>query len=52
MLVPLVILAILSVIGGLIGVPAAMGGHDEIGHFLEPLLGAGARAAGGESSRP
>jgi NADH-quinone oxidoreductase subunit L len=39
MLGPLVILAILSVIGGWIGVPAALGGHDEIGHFLEPLLG-------------
>jgi NADH-quinone oxidoreductase subunit L len=39
MLGPLVILAILSVIGGWLGVPAAMGGHNEIAHFLEPLLG-------------
>ncbi len=49
MLGPLVILAILSVIGGFIGVPQAMGGHDEIGHFLEPVLGAVPRVAG-ESS--
>ena len=34
MLGPLVILAILSVIGGWIGVPAGLGGHNEIGHFL------------------
>ena len=49
MLGPLVILAILSVIGGFIGVPAAMGRHDEIGHFLEPVLGSVPHAAG-ESS--
>src|ERR1035437_10085096 len=30
MLFPLVILAILSVIGGWVGVPAAQGGHNEI----------------------
>jgi NADH-quinone oxidoreductase subunit L len=49
MLLPLVVLAILATIGGFLGVPSAMGGHDEIGHFLEPLLGTGAHAAG-ESS--
>src|ERR1700736_4852213 len=42
MLGPLVILAILSVIGGWVGVPAAMGGHDEIGHFLDPVFTSGA----------
>jgi NADH-quinone oxidoreductase subunit L len=42
MLGPLVILAILSVIGGWVGVPAAMGGHDEIGHFLDPVFASGA----------
>jgi NADH-quinone oxidoreductase subunit L len=41
MLGALVILAILSVIGGWVGVPAAMGGHDEIGHFLEPVFAGG-----------
>ncbi len=38
MLFPLVVLAILSFIGGWVGVPAAMGGHDEIGHFLDPVF--------------
>jgi NADH-quinone oxidoreductase subunit L len=38
MLVPLVLLAVLSLIGGWVGVPAALGGHDEIGHFLEPVV--------------
>jgi NADH-quinone oxidoreductase subunit L len=41
MLGPLVNLAILSVIGGWVGVPAAMGGHDEIGHFLDPVFASG-----------
>jgi NADH-quinone oxidoreductase subunit L len=50
MLLPLILLAILATTGGFLGVPSAMGGHDEIGHFLEPLLGSGAHAAGGESS--
>jgi NADH-quinone oxidoreductase subunit L len=44
MLFPLVVLAILSVIGGWVGVPAGMGGHDEIGHFLEPVFANGAAA--------
>lgn len=42
MLGPLVVLAILSVIGGWVGVPAAMLGHDEIGHFLDPVFAGGA----------
>ena len=40
MLTPLVLLAILSVIGGWVGVPAALWGHDEIGHFLDPVFAA------------
>jgi NADH-quinone oxidoreductase subunit L len=44
MLVPLIILAILSVLGGLVGVPAAMGGHNEIGHFLDPVFASNAVA--------
>ena len=39
MLVPLVILAILSVIGGWIGVPESLGGTNHFEHFL----GAGVR---------
>jgi NADH-quinone oxidoreductase subunit L len=47
MLLPLVMLAILSVIGGWVGVPAALGGHNEIEHFLDPVFstGAGTQAA-------
>jgi NADH-quinone oxidoreductase subunit L len=48
MLVPLVILAILSVIGGWVGVPEAMGGHAEITHFLSPVIPV---SEGAESSR-
>ena len=44
MLGPLVILAILSVIGGWVGIPHAMFGHDEIGAFLEPVFSNGAPA--------
>jgi NADH-quinone oxidoreductase subunit L len=38
MLFPLVLLAILSVIGGWVGVPAALGGHNEIETFLAPVF--------------
>jgi NADH-quinone oxidoreductase subunit L len=38
MLVPLVILAIGSVVSGWIGVPAFLGGHDEIDEFLKPAI--------------
>jgi NADH-quinone oxidoreductase subunit L len=38
MTVPMSVLAILSVIGGAIGVPAALGGSNRIEHFLEPIM--------------
>jgi NADH-quinone oxidoreductase subunit L len=38
MLAPLVILAVLSVVGGWVGVPKFMGGHNEIATFLAPTL--------------
>ncbi|MCU1226547.1 MAG: proton-translocating NADH-quinone oxidoreductase, chain [Edaphobacter sp.] len=41
MTVPLVILAILSVIGGWVGIPAALGGSNEIEHFLAPVFESG-----------
>jgi NADH-quinone oxidoreductase subunit L len=41
MLFPLVILAILSVIGGWVGIPIAFGGSDEAEHFLQPIFNAG-----------
>ncbi len=42
MLAPLVVLAILSVVGGWVGVPEALGGRDAIGRFLAPVLSSGA----------
>ncbi len=44
MLFPLVILAILSVVGGWVGVPTAMGGHNEIERFLEPVFASNSTA--------
>lgn len=38
MTIPLVILAILSVIGGFVGVPEALGGHHELAAFLSPVI--------------
>ncbi len=41
MTIPLIILAVLSTIGGYIGVPASLGGSNLIEHFLEPVMGLG-----------
>jgi len=38
MLAPLVLLAVLSAIGGFVGVPHALGGHNEIGEYLSKAL--------------
>jgi len=38
MTIPLIALAILSIIGGFIGVPHVLGGHDEIVTFLLPVI--------------
>jgi NADH-quinone oxidoreductase subunit L len=53
MTVPLAILALLSIIGGWVGIPAALGGHNEIEHFLDPVFSTGtiAEAATTTSSR-
>ena len=45
MLFPLVVLAVLSIIGGWVGVPAALGGHNELEHFLEPVFATAAPIA-------
>jgi len=42
MTVPLMVLAVLSVIGGYIGVPHVLGGANHIHQFLAPVLGGGA----------
>ena len=44
MQLPLVILAILSVVGGWIGIPAALFGSNRIEHFLDPVFANGAAA--------
>jgi NADH-quinone oxidoreductase subunit L len=41
MLFPLVVLAILSFIGGWVGIPAVFGGSDEVEHFLQPVINEG-----------
>jgi NADH-quinone oxidoreductase subunit L len=38
MAVPLIILAVLSVVGGIVGVPASLGGGNAIEHWLEPVF--------------
>jgi NADH-quinone oxidoreductase subunit L len=38
MTIPLVVLAILSMIGGFIGIPEALGGHHWLEHFLSPVF--------------
>jgi len=38
MLVPLILLGVLSVAGGWIGIPQALGGHDQFARFLDPAL--------------
>jgi NADH-quinone oxidoreductase subunit L len=38
MTIPLIVLAILSAIAGMIGVPAVMGGHHELGAYLAPVF--------------
>jgi len=41
MTLPLILLAILSLIGGWVGIPEALGGHNEFDHFLAPVFNAG-----------
>ena len=38
MWIPLAVLAVLSLVGGWIGIPAAMGGANHFEHFLEPAI--------------
>ncbi|HVI10067.1 MAG TPA: NADH-quinone oxidoreductase subunit L [Candidatus Binatia bacterium] len=51
MVVPLVILAILSVIGGYVGVPASLGGSNHFERFLDPVFHSQA-TSGGEATAP
>jgi NADH-quinone oxidoreductase subunit L len=38
MTIPLIILAVLSVVGGFIGIPQSLGGGNAIEHFLDPIF--------------
>lgn len=40
MTIPLIILAVLSVFGGFMGVPEALGGNHWLAHYLDPVFGA------------
>ena len=44
MIAPLIVLALLSIVGGWVGVPAALGGSDRFNRFLEPVFSAHAPA--------
>ncbi|GAA4097727.1 NADH-quinone oxidoreductase subunit L [Mucilaginibacter panaciglaebae] len=46
MTIPLIVLAILSAIGGAIGVPAVMGGHHELHAYLSPVFEGSAKLLG------
>ncbi|RPH92788.1 NADH-quinone oxidoreductase subunit L, partial [candidate division KSB1 bacterium] len=47
MTLPLIVLAVLSVIGGYIGLPKALGGNNPFEHWLEPVIAHAAGAAEG-----
>jgi len=47
MIVPLMILAVLSFVGGWVGIPAALGGSDRFDHFLDPVFHSTAEATPG-----
>ena len=38
MTIPLIVLAILSIIGGFVGVPEALGGHHQLASYLSPVV--------------
>ena len=52
MIVPLIVLAILSVVGGWVGVPHALGGDNHFEGFLAPVVGATAEMHGGAEHVP
>jgi NADH-quinone oxidoreductase subunit L len=38
MTIPLIILAVLSLVGGIVGIPESLGGHNALQHWLEPVF--------------
>jgi len=51
MLTPLVLLGVLSVVGGWIGIPKALGGGDQFVHFLEPVVNTVSVSGNGNQER-
>jgi NADH-quinone oxidoreductase subunit L len=51
MLGPLVVLAALSVVGGWVGIPQFMGGHNQFEHFLAPVMQSGPAVAGEQAAK-
>jgi NADH-quinone oxidoreductase subunit L len=49
MVIPLAILAVLSVVGGYVGVPGSLGGNNHFDKFLGPVFHASAPSAGSQS---
>lgn len=45
MTVPMIVLAVLSVIGGYVGIPHVLGGHNYFHEFLEPVFGEAPKGA-------
>ncbi|OLE11912.1 MAG: NADH-quinone oxidoreductase subunit L [Acidobacteria bacterium 13_1_20CM_4_56_7] len=52
MLVPLVILAVLSIIGGWVGIPGSLGGGNRFDKFLGPVFRSSTPAVNNEHSQP
>jgi len=50
MTIPLIILAVLSTVGGFIGLPESLGGHNWLGTWLSPLLSPETSVNGGVPS--
>ena len=45
MSIPLIVLAVLSMLAGLLGIPEVLGGSEKLHHWLEPVLGRGEEIA-------
>jgi NADH-quinone oxidoreductase subunit L len=52
MTIPLIVLAILSVVGGWMAAPQFVGGINHFDHFLAPVLSSGTEAAASEAGGP
>jgi NADH-quinone oxidoreductase subunit L len=50
MTIPLIILAVLSTIGGFVGLPESLGGHNWLGNWLSPLISPQASTTGAAPS--